>query len=86
MTAPEEFGEQELVVRSDASSRALRTFAQNLAFDVAFAVTVAVLPLVSAEHIDWQWVLVSMGRTAIATAVSFLHRTLDGLRTKKIEA
>jgi len=71
--------------KSDAVSRALRTFAQNLALDVGVAVFAVALPLVSGDHIDWSLLGLTVGKTALATAASYVHRTLDGLRAEKIE-
>ncbi|MGO1049772.1 hypothetical protein [Crossiella sp. CA198] len=69
------------VPAGDARSRALRTLGQNLLIDVGLAVLVVALPLISSETIAWSLVLASVGRTALATAVAYLHRTLDAYRT-----
>lgn len=66
--------------QTDASSRALRTLAQNALFDVLLAVVVVVLPLIQAQEVDWRIVAASAVKTAIVTAFSFLQRTLEARR------
>ncbi|GGM75441.1 hypothetical protein GCM10012275_52620 [Longimycelium tulufanense] len=66
---------------SDVKSRALRTLAQNLLFDVLLAVVVVVLPLVQDEKVDYHLILGSAAKTAFVTALAFLQRTLEARRT-----
>lgn len=65
---------------NDATSRALRTFGQNLALDVGVAVFAVALPLINAEHINWTLLGLTVGKTALATAASYIHRKLEQLR------
>ncbi len=67
---------------SDASVRALRTLAQNLAVDVGVAVFAVALPLLEQDHINWTLLGLTVGKTALATAASYLHRKLNELRAK----
>lgn len=67
----------ELPAKSDASSRAWRTLAQNLLFDVLLGVGLVVVPLIQAEHVDWRLVLASVVKTAVVTVIAFLQRTLE---------
>lgn len=64
----------------DAKTRALRTLAQNLLFDVLLAVVLVVLPLVQAEHVDYGLVLASVAKTAAVTALAFIQRALEARR------
>lgn len=68
------------VLVGDARSRALRTLGQNLLIDVVLAVILVVLPLLQAETVQWGLVLAAVGRTAAATIIAFLHRSLDSYR------
>lgn len=65
---------------SDAKSRALRTLAQNLGFDVLLAVVLVALPLVQAEHVDYGLILASVIKTAVVTALAFIQRSLETRR------
>lgn len=65
---------------SDATTRALRTFAQNLILDVLVAVFTVALPLIQAEQINWTVLALAVGKTALATAASYIHRKLNELR------
>lgn len=65
---------------SDATTRALRTFAQNLVLDVLIAVFTVALPLIQSEHINWTVLALAVGKTALATAASYIHRKLNELR------
>lgn len=67
-------------IKSDATARALRTFAQNLALDVGIAVFAVAVPLVSGDTINWTLLGLAVGKTALATAASFIHRKLNELR------
>ena len=65
---------------SDAATRALRTFVQNLALDTGVAVFAVAVPLVQAEHINWPLLGLAVGKTALATSASYIHRKLEQLR------
>ncbi|MDT7789765.1 MAG: hypothetical protein QOF58_8184 [Pseudonocardiales bacterium] len=66
---------------SEATTRALRTLAQNLVLDVGVAVFAVALPLVQAEHINWALLGATVAKTALATAASYIHRKLNELRS-----
>lgn len=68
---------------TEATIRALRTLVQNLAVDVGVAVVVAVSPLIVGTQLDWRLIAVTAGKTALATAASWIHRKLNELRDKK---
>lgn len=85
MSNPNGFGSQNLVVPSDATTRALRTFVQNLVLDVGVAVFAVAVPLVSGDTINWPLLGLAVGKTALATAASFIHRKLNELRATSIE-
>jgi hypothetical protein len=70
---------------SEATQRALRTLAQNLVLDVLFAVFTVAVPLVSGDTVDWQLLGLAAGKTALATAASFIHRKLNEVRSRSIE-
>lgn len=70
---------------SVATNRALRTAAQNLVVDVGVATVAVAIPLVSGDHIDWALLGLTVGKTALLTTLSYLHRKLNELRSGKIE-
>jgi hypothetical protein len=70
---------------SDATSRALRTAAQNLVLDVGVATVAVAIPLASGNHIDWALLGLTVGKTAFLTTLSYLHRKLNELRSTPIE-
>jgi hypothetical protein len=65
---------------ADAGSRALRTLAQNLLVDIVLAVVVVILPLVSGDAVNWGLVVASAAKTALVTALAFVHRTAEAAK------
>jgi hypothetical protein len=62
---------------ADARNRALRTFLQGLALDVALAVALIVYSATSAEHVEWRLLLLTLAKTAVQTAASYVMRKLS---------
>lgn len=69
---------------NEATIRALRTAAQNLAIDVGVAVFAVALPLIQGDNINWALLCATVTKTALATAASWTHRKLNELRDKKL--
>lgn len=71
------------LLTNDARNRALRTFLQGLASDVAAAVILLVLPVFTDatgwQDIDWKVMGFLLAKTALVTALSYVMRQyLDG--------
>lgn len=65
---------------ADARNRALRTFLQGLAADVAAAVVLLVLPVFTNaqgwQDIDWKVMGFLLAKTVVVTGLSYLMRTV----------
>jgi hypothetical protein len=65
---------------ADARNRALRTFLQGLVADVAAAVVLLVLPVVTNaqgwEDFDWRILGFLLAKTVVVTGLSYLMRTV----------
>lgn len=63
---------------TEATKRAWRTFLQQLAFDVAAALIILLLPIFSTatgfSDFDWMVILFSVSKTLVVTVLSFLMR------------
>ncbi|TCO47290.1 hypothetical protein [Actinocrispum wychmicini] len=66
---------------TDTRNRALRTLAQNLAFDALLAVILVLLPAIQAEHINWSLLLASIAKTAAVTILAGTQRWLENRRS-----
>lgn len=65
----------------DARNRALRTFLQGLAIDVAVAVAVVVYDALRTDQPDYRLLGLSVARTVLQTAASYvMRRFADGSR------
>ena len=76
------------IVEQDARSRARRTFLQGLAVDVAAALIVLMLPLVTGAEtwgdLDWAVVGFLAAKTVVVTALSYVMRAyIDPYRALK---
>jgi hypothetical protein len=64
---------------NDTKSRALRTAAQNLLFDLILAVIVVLLPAFQGDlhAINWGVLLASVVKTAVVTALAATQRYVE---------
>lgn len=70
-------GRHEATIQADATNRALRTFLQNLGIDLLVAVALVVYTTVgSGAPIDWALLGLSVLKTVLATAASYIMRIL----------
>jgi hypothetical protein len=62
---------------ADARNRAFRTFLQGLALDVLLAVALIVYGATSSDHVEWRLLLLTVAKTAVQTAASYVMRKLS---------
>lgn len=62
---------------ADARNRALRTFLQGLAIDVLLAVCLVVYQGLESESVDYRLLLLTLLKTALMTAASYVMRKLS---------
>lgn len=74
---PQTPGEPDHAAPDDARNRAWRTLLQGLLLDVLAAVALVVYEAVSAEEPDLRLLLILVGKTALTTAASYVHRKLQ---------
>jgi hypothetical protein len=60
----------------DARNRALRTFLQGLALDVAVAVSMVVYDAVQSAQPDYRLLLLTLAKTVLQTGASYVMRRL----------
>lgn len=72
--APEPY---EKAPEADARNRALRTFLQGLAVDVLLAVCLVAYDALQSDAPDWRLLLLTLLKTALMTAASYVMRKLQ---------
>lgn len=70
---------------SDIKSRALRTAAQNLLFDIVLAVVVVVLPAFQGDlsAVNWGLLISSLVKTVAVTTLSAVQRYVESVRQER---
>lgn len=58
------------------NSLPFRTFIQGLATDVGIVVCLALVELASSDHVDWWVWLITLGKTVLMTAASYIMKRL----------
>lgn len=61
-------------LEADAKNRALRTFLQGLAIDIAVAVSLVLYNATSSDEVSWQLIPLSLARSVIQTAAAYVMR------------
>lgn len=78
------------LIQKDARNRAIRTFLQGLAVDVAAALALVVFPVFnnaqSFNEVDWKVLAFLLTKTAAISALSYLMRTVFDRKVSSVIA